>query len=85
MLRAMTPQLIVSDEIGSEKDADAILDAQRCGVNVLCSAHGASIGDVRTRSAMRRLLQENVFDRILILGQKVGKIVAVYDRDGRPC
>ena len=85
LLRAMSPQLIVSDEIGSEEDADAIMDALRCGVNVLCSAHGATLTDVRGRSALRRLMQENVFDRIMVLGQRVGHVIAVYDRSGRPC
>lgn len=85
MLRTLSPQVIVSDEIGSEKDAAAILDAQRCGVQVLCSAHGSSMNDIKGRSALRTLLQENVFDRIILLGQSAGKILAVYDRSGRPC
>lgn len=85
LLRAMSPQLIVSDEIGSQQDADALMDAQRCGVKVLCSAHGTSYSDVKNRSAVRQLLREGVFDRVMVLGRDVGRILAVYDKEGRPC
>lgn len=85
MLRALSPDLIVSDEIGSPQDAEALLDAQRCGVRVLCSAHGRSYADVRKRQAVRRLLEEGVFDRVLVLGREPGHLVAIYDGEGRSC
>ena len=85
MLRAMSPQVLVSDEIGNAQDAEALLDAQRCGVKVLCSAHGASYAEVQARSCVRQLLRESVFDRVLLLGREPGRIAAVYDREGRPC
>lgn len=85
LLRSMTPQIIVTDEIGGEEDADAIMEAQRSGVRVLCSAHGASYLDVKRRSAMRRLMQDGAFERVILLGHEVGHILAVYDGEGRPC
>lgn len=85
MLRAMSPQVLVSDEIGNAQDAEALLDVQRCGVKVLCSAHGASYAEVQARSCVRQLLRESVFDRVLLLGREPGRIAAVYDREGRPC
>lgn len=85
LLRAMAPELLVCDEIGSERDAAALLDAQRCGVHVLCSAHGGSYAQVRNRSAIRRLLEEGVFDRVLVLGREPGRLLTVCDGEGRPC
>ena len=85
MLRAMSPQVLISDEIGNAQDAEALLDAQRCGVKVLCSVHGASYAEVQARSCVRQLLRESVFDRVLLLGREPGRIAAVYDREGRPC
>ena len=85
LLRAMSPQVLVSDEIGNAQDAEALLDAQRCGIKVLCSAHGASYAEVQARSCVRQLLRESVFDRVLLLGREPGRIAAVYDREGRPC
>lgn len=85
LVRALSPQVIVSDEIGSEADAQAIMEARRCGVAVLCSAHGATLRDVKAKPSMRVLFQEGIFDRILILGKKPGQIQAVYDSEGRPC
>lgn len=85
LVRAMSPELVICDEIGSENDAEALLDARRCGVNVLCSAHGASYSDVKNRPAVRQLLREGMFDRVVLLGREVGRILAIYDREGRPC
>jgi len=42
-IRALSPNLIVTDELGSKEDLDAVLYASNCGVNILASAHCDSI------------------------------------------
>ena len=66
LLRAMAPQVMVTDEIGSERDAEAIEDAARCGAAVLATAHAD--GEGRCRPALRRLMQTGVFERHILLG-----------------
>lgn len=85
MVRSMSPDVVICDEIGCESDADALIDARRCGVSVLCSAHSATFRDAVSRPALRRLLQGGVFDRVLLLGREAGRLAAVYDGEGRPC
>ncbi len=85
LVRAMSPRLIVCDEIGSMEDKTAIEEAVRCGCKVLCSAHGNGIPDAKKRHNLSGLLQERVFDRIVVLGVEVGRVCGVYDGEGKPC
>ena len=85
LTRAMAPDVLVTDEIGAPEDAAALLDARRCGVQVLCSAHAESFAQALRRAAVGELLREKVFDRVLVLGGAVGRVKAVLDGEGRPC
>lgn len=42
-LRALGPQVIMTDEIGSSDDLAALADARRCGVTVIATAHGDAL------------------------------------------
>ena len=61
MLRSMSPDVIIVDEIGREEDADAILDASHAGVSVIATAHAKDLEDARGRPVLRRLLDEGAF------------------------
>lgn len=82
LLRSIAPQVIVTDEIGRSEDADALLDAVRCGVGVLASAHADGMEDALRRPVLRRLLQEQAFDRYILLGWH-GSVRGVYDESGK--
>ncbi|MGN0773185.1 MAG: ATPase, T2SS/T4P/T4SS family [Candidatus Ventricola sp.] len=82
LLRSMAPQVIVTDEIGRQEDADALLDAARCGVGVLASAHAGGMEDAKGRPALRRLMRERAFDRYILLGHH-GSVLAAYDEAGK--
>ncbi|MCL1963998.1 MAG: stage III sporulation protein AA, partial [Firmicutes bacterium] len=81
VLRAMAPRVIVTDEIGHAGDAEAVLDAARCGVAVLASAHGRDYHDLEVRPMLSALLGARVFARIAAL-DRIGHIGAVYGAEG---
>lgn len=83
LLRTMAPQVVVCDEIGNVQDADAILDAVRCGVGVLASAHAANWEDIQRRPILRKLYEEGAFEYYLFLGHH-GKLAIAYDAQGTP-
>lgn len=83
LLRTMAPQVVVCDEIGSREDVEAILDAARCGVGVLASAHASNWEDVKKRPALRMLYENRAFDFYLILGHH-GRLAYAYDAQGMP-
>lgn len=61
--RTMNAQLIVCDEIGDVKEAEAIVGAQNCGVPFVATAHASSISALLRRSAVAVLHRARVFER----------------------
>lgn len=49
MLRAMAPDIIVTDEIGNEKDIEALKKAVTAGVRLIVSCHGKEENDIKNR------------------------------------
>lgn len=72
LLRSMGPEVIVTDEIGRAADAAAIEEVIHAGVTVVATAHGSSLMELRARPGLRRLLDERIFERALILGWSRG-------------
>lgn len=69
LLRTMSPNVIISDEIASEMDAEAIRLANGTGVSVIASAHGSSVDEVRSRSILRPLFEDKVFKKAILLNR----------------
>ncbi len=84
LLRSMSPGAIVTDEIGHEADVAALMEAARCGVGLLASAHAEGMRGAAARPALRRLFHARAFDRYIHLGNR-GRVLGVYDEEGRPC
>lgn len=59
--RTMNAQLIVCDEIGEREEAEAIRDAQNCGVPFLASAHGNSVEGLLRREGLLLLHRAEIF------------------------
>ncbi len=70
LLRAASPQVIVTDEIGDRRDAEALSEAARCGVRILASAHAGSIEQLRARKSV----DLGVFDVAVLLGDRPGQV-----------
>lgn len=81
IVRSMAPQVIAVDELGHEDDVDALLDALRTGVRILSTAHASSLEEARKRPTLNRLLEQGVFERLVVLSRKhgPGTIDGVYD------
>lgn len=84
MIRSMSPEVIIVDEIGRVEDTDALLEALHAGVSVIVSAHGWSISDLMKRPSLKRLWEERAFDRYLELSRAKGPgtVSRIYDKDG---
>ena len=74
LVRSMSPDVIVCDEIGSIEDVKAIDYAMCSGVKGIFTAHGKDIEEVSKNPEISKLLQKNVFERIIKLNpQKRGE------------
>ena len=81
LLRAMAPDVIVTDELGRPEDASALLDAARCGVGLLASAHAGGMEDALRRPALRALIDARAFDGYLHIGARA-TLLGAYDERG---
>ena len=67
VLRTMGPACLAVDEITAEEDAKALTQAVGCGVRLLATAHGTSMQDLQQRPVYRSLVENRLFDKVLIL------------------
>ena len=84
LLRSMAPRMIAVDEIGSAKDIDALEYVMNCGCKLLATVHGSSIEDIKNKPVLRRLVEERMFERYIILGggRQPGQIQYIFDGMG---
>lgn len=71
-VRALGPELVVTDEIGAEEDAEALADVLRCGVTVLATAHAKDVAELRRRPVLARLVEDGVFENVVVLSRRNG-------------
>lgn len=81
LLRSMSPDIIAVDEIGQEKDYEALLNAMFCGVNIIATVHGNSYEDILNKPVLNKLIKQKVFERIIILKEK--NIENIFDEEGK--
>lgn len=71
LIRSMSPEVIITDEIGKEKDVDAIIQCQNAGVKLITSIHGSSIEDVK-KSLIKPVIENKFFKNIIVLSKEKG-------------
>ena len=79
-MRALSPQVVVTDEIGRAEDASAIEECLHSGVSVITSAHGNTLEELEKRPHLQRLMQRQVFERFILLGGRPGRVLAIYNQ-----
>lgn len=82
VLRALSPDVIATDEIGRREDVEALEEMLNAGVKILVTAHAASIEDLRGRPVLRYLLRRRIIERFIILGYVNGPGVVRSVIDG---
>ncbi len=60
-VRSLGASLILCDEIGDERDAEAILRAANCGVPIIATAHASGVEELLFRPGIRRLHEAHAF------------------------
>ena len=74
MVRAMSPDVIITDEIGVDEDIDAIKNIARCGVKIITTIHGYDDTDIPSEI-------KNLFELKIILSNrhKTGTIEKIIE------
>ncbi len=76
LLRGMSPQVLITDEIGTRADGEAITEAVYSGVSVICSLHGIGKEDALSKEGIGTLLRNGIFRRVIVL-RPVGIIASM--------
>lgn len=67
LLRSMSPEVLIVDEIGRPEDAEAIREASHAGVNVVATAHAFNVQDAKGRPELYRLILDGAFHHVVEL------------------
>lgn len=83
LIRTMSPKVIAVDEIGSEKDIEAVLYGINCGCGFIATAHGESVEDIRCNRFINRIIEEKVFKRYFVLEKGIDekRTVTIFDEN----
>ena len=84
LIRSMSPVVVAVDEIGSREDIEAIEYVINAGCSILATVHGNSIEDIRNKPVLRKLVEERIFERYVVLNNKggIGHIERIFDAQG---
>lgn len=77
-VRSLSPNVVITDELGGKKDWESIYNASLSGVNVIASCHGFGVDDI----IKKEYFIDGIFDRYVVLGDKSSNFI-VYDKDRR--
>lgn len=85
MIRSMSPDVLIVDEIGRQEDADAIIEAIHAGIKLIMTAHGNSLQDLQKRPSLKQILDQQIFQRFVVLSRKQGPgtITHILDANGK--
>ena len=83
-LRSLSPQLMLCDEVGGEKDAQAVAAGANAGVGMVVTVHARDSSELERRPQTRILLETGAFTRAVFLcgASAPGRIREVAYVDG---
>ncbi len=67
LMRSMAPKAIAVDELATREDIESLQYVINCGCTILATAHAADSNDLRSKGAFRSLLEDKIFQRIVVL------------------
>ncbi|WP_096201208.1 stage III sporulation protein AA [Bacillus sp. FJAT-45350] len=76
LIRSMSPDVIIVDEIGRKEDGEAINEAINAGVKIITTAHGHNMEEIEQRPTIQPIVASNAFQRSIELTRRetAGKI-----------
>lgn len=82
-IRTMNPDIIATDEIGSQQDCDALEYAGTCGVKIIATIHAKNLSQLKNKSQLDRLFKLKIFQRFVVLKKVNGipTVASIYDEN----
>lgn len=85
-IRALRPDIIVTDELCGKDDADAVENAVASGVCVFASVHADCCARLAEKRGFERLLKNKSFERFVELSERsgAGTLEGIFNQDFSP-
>ncbi|RFU65662.1 stage III sporulation protein AA [Peribacillus glennii] len=85
MIRSMSPDVLVVDEIGRAEDTMAVLEAVNAGIKLIITTHGHTLTEVKKRPNIAHILKQDIFQRFIELDRnEVGRrALRILDAQGK--
>ncbi|MBM4762254.1 stage III sporulation protein AA [Bacillus sp. B15-48] len=85
MIRSMSPDVLIVDEIGREEDSVAIMEAVNAGIKLIMTTHGTSLDDIVKRPTLKPIIELGIFERFIELSRATGPgtVTCIKDHIGR--
>jgi stage III sporulation protein AA len=71
-VRSMSPEVVITDEIGRQEDANAIRECINAGVSIISSIHAGSMEELHLRPVMSELIRDRAFRNVILLSRSRG-------------
>lgn len=66
-VRALSPQVIICDEVGTDEDVNAVAQGFNAGAVIISTIHAPSYSELMMRSQTKKLLNTGAFHTVLML------------------
>lgn len=82
-IRSLSPDIIVTDEVGQDEDIEALRYATSCGVKILASTHADSMETFNKKPLFQQIVKEKIFKRYVLLSKRngPGTFEGIYDEN----
>ncbi|MCR2820363.1 stage III sporulation protein AA [Lederbergia panacisoli] len=86
MIRSMSPNVLIVDEIGRAEDTMAIMEAVNAGITLMMTTHGNNFEEISKRPLLKPIIDQKVFGRFIELSRSngPGTTVSIKNADGDP-
>ena len=81
-LRALSPDVIITDEIGMSDDLDALREVANSGIVMVTTAHAPNLECLLKRLFFQRIFEERLFDAYVVLSAALGRVTVAQIHDG---
>lgn len=87
LIRSMAPGAVAVDELGTEEDIRALCQVTQCGSKIIATVHGDSPEDIFRKNFLKRIEEQQMFDRYITLDKEAGRcrIRTIHDRSFQIC
>lgn len=81
-IRAMRPDVIITDELINDEEVKALCEMALCGVKIMASSHINSIENLKEFSSYKWAIENKIFTRYVVLDdKKIGVVKFIFDQD----